>query len=83
LSILTGCGEPMRVNGKNYPSYGLFNESTSKSKNMCYEISAGNVIWSIVTFETVFIPVYFVGWSIFNPVGLKDVNGNCGIDKGN
>jgi hypothetical protein len=43
---------------------------------MCYEASFGNIVWSVLTIETVILPVYFIGWSIFNPIGEK-VNGKC------
>lgn len=73
--LLAGCGKPQHLGQgseqKHYPTYGLFNESTSKSKNVCYEISVGNTIWSIILVETIIFPVYFVGWSLWNPVRLK------------
>jgi hypothetical protein len=80
VSMLTACGTPMDHGGKHYPTYGFFNEDNSKSQNMCYEVSIGNVIWSILLAETIVFPVYFIGWSLWEPVGLK-VNGKCGIDK--
>ena len=73
--LLAGCGRPQYLGQgpvqKYYPTYGLFNEGSSKSKNVCYEISVGNVIWSIILIETFIFPIYFVGWSIYNPVRLK------------
>ena len=74
--LLAACGRPQYLGepGKNktlYPTYGLFNESSSKSKNVCYEISAGNVILSIILIESIIFPIYFVGWDIYNPVRLK------------
>jgi hypothetical protein len=80
VSLLTACGKPMSITTpagtKEYPTYGLFNESTDKSKNVCYKISIGNVVWSIVLIETIVMPVYFVGFSLYNPIGPK-VNGTC------
>lgn len=74
--LLTGCGSPKILNvegGKTreYPTYGLFNQNTSKSENVCYELSVGNVVWSIILVETIIFPVYFIGFSIFNPVRAK------------
>jgi PBP1b-binding outer membrane lipoprotein LpoB len=86
---LTGCGEPLEVvESKNdgsfttkvYPTYGFFNEGTLKSDKMCYEVSVGNVVWSIVLMETIIAPIYFIGFSLFNPTGYK-VDGKCGIDS--
>ncbi len=80
--VLTGCGQPLSTSKKEYPTYGLFNESTQKSKDVCYEISVGNVVWSIVLVETIIAPIYFVGWSLWNPVRLKkDANDQCTIDS--
>ncbi len=84
LSMLAGCGDPLTVTEKGvektYPTYGLFNTDTAKSDKMCYEVSVGNVVWSIILIETVVFPVYFIGWSLFNPVKLKPASGKCGID---
>lgn len=70
-----GCGKPQYLgDGKDqkyYPTYGLFNEGSSKSRHVCYEISVGNVVWSIILIETIIFPLYFVGWSIYNPARLK------------
>ena len=77
--LLTGCGTPLNAGGKTYPTYGFFNADSSKSDKMCYEVSIGNVVWSAILIETVVVPIYFVGFSLFNPTHLK-VNGSCGID---
>jgi hypothetical protein len=76
LTMLAGCGHPLDLNGKTYPTYGFVNENTSKSVDMCYEVSFGNIVWSIIGVENVIMPVYFIGWSLFNPVGPK-INGQC------
>ena len=81
LLTLSSCGKPIDYNGKHYPTYGLFNEDDSKSDKMCYKISVGNVIWSIFGIETVIMPVYFIGFSLYNPVGPKSPDGKCGIDN--
>jgi hypothetical protein len=84
--LLTACGDPRNLptgpNGeqKFYPTYGFFNQGTAKSDKVCYEVSIGNVIWSILLIETVVAPIYFIGWSLFNPVSVKGPNG-CGIDS--
>lgn len=76
--LLSGCGHPLYVGDKKYPTYGLFNEDTSKSKYVCYEISVGNLIWSGLLLETLIAPAYFIGWSLFNPVRLKrDKDDRC------
>lgn len=84
--VLMGCGHPGDFQSpstgkmKEYPTYGFFNADSSKSAEMCYEVSVGNVVWSIILVETIIMPVYFIGFSIFNPIGPK-VDGKCGIDQ--
>jgi hypothetical protein len=79
-SMLAGCGHPLDVGEKTYPTYGLFNSDVAKSEKMCYEVSVGNVVWAIILIETIVFPVYFIGWSLFNPVKVKPESGKCGID---
>jgi hypothetical protein len=72
LSIaLAGCGEPRYLGGRYYPTYGVLNESSHRSDAVCYEISFGNVIWGLVLIESVIFPLYFFGFSLYNPVRLK------------
>ncbi len=84
--MLSACGRPATLQpagkpAREYPTIGLFSSASEKSDSVCYEISIGNVIWSIILIESVVFPVYFVGWSIYNPVGLKRADGTCpGID---
>jgi hypothetical protein len=79
--VLSGCGQPLSTNQKTYPTYGLFNESTDKSKDVCYKISVGNIVWSIILVETIVAPIYFVGFSLYNPVRMKkSANDDCSID---
>ncbi len=73
--LLVGCGEPKYL-GENsqrkfYPTYGIINESSSRSKHACYEISIGTIVWSVILVETLVAPAYFIGWSLYNPVRLK------------
>jgi uncharacterized protein YceK len=87
VSMLAGCGQPAVIttmDGKTqkYPTYGFLNQSTNKSDKVCYEYSVGNVVWSVIGFGTVVIPVYIVGFSLFNPVSAKTDKG-CGIDARN
>lgn len=78
--LLSACGRPAMIDGKNYPTYGLVNADTQKSADVCYELSVGNVVWSLLLVETVVMPIYFIGFDIYNPIGKKGVTGKCGID---
>ena len=79
--MLAGCGAPLSTPQKEYPTYGLVNESSSKSKAVCYEVSVGNVLLAILFVETIVVPIYIFGFSLYNPVRLKtDPTDTCGID---
>ena len=75
VMALSGCGHPKTINGTTYPTRGLFQE---KNPNIHYEVSVGNVVWSIILVETIIAPVYFVGWSIYNPI-CKDTDYVAGV----
>lgn len=71
LALLTmGCAESKVLEGVEYDSIGLLN-TRNKSADVCYEVVLGNALWSALLVQTVVMPVYFIGWSIFEPVDLK------------
>lgn len=71
--FLIGCASSKQINGTYYDSVGL---ATLGNKDDCvqYDFVVGNLIWSILLSETVIFPVYFIGWSIYEPVGEKYTN---------
>lgn len=48
-------------------TYGLFSKD-EKNENIRYELSIGNIIWSILLIEIIFVPVILVGWYLYEPV---------------
>lgn len=71
LSVLfVGCADNKVLGGKEYETYGLFNQEL-RDECVEYRVSVGNVIWTVLLIETVVFPVYFVGFSINEPVRLK------------
>lgn len=68
---LVGCGSPRTVSGKYCDTYGLLNKDEAKCKGVRYRVITGNVIWGILLAETVVAPVYFFGFSLYEPVGLE------------
>lgn len=66
-AALLGCADSKKIDGVTYEPYGLFNDEKMNS-TIKYDIVWGNVFWSIVFVETVLMPVYFVGFSIKEPV---------------
>lgn len=71
IVLLSSCAESKTIDGKVYKPYGLFNEDTYKNDSIVYELSPGSVICSIIFIETVFVPVYTVGWDLYEPVRKK------------
>lgn len=74
-SLLAACAQPKTIDGVTYGPYGLLNSDDMKNDNIRYEVVWGNVIWACILMETVVFPVYFFGFSLFQPVGKKTVKG--------
>lgn len=66
-----GCGDTKVINGIEYDTYGLLNGDDKKNPEIQYEVIWGNVVWGAILFETIVAPVYFFGFSLFEPVGPK------------
>ena len=69
-----GCANPKTIDGITYDTYGLANKDQVMNPDIEYKIVFGNVVWSIILSETIIVPVYMVGWSMWEPVGKKDLN---------
>lgn len=73
--LLSACGaDEKTIDGITYGTYGIFNESDMKNTNIQYEISGWSIFWSVVLAETVVVPIYFIGWDLFQPVAKKNSN---------
>jgi len=72
MSLAVGCGQPKSINGVEYDTYGFLNQDTKKNPNIKYEVSVGNVVWSVILFETIVAPVYFFCFSLYNPIAPND-----------
>lgn len=74
--ILMGCGSNMVIDGKEYETIGMVNilvhdqsMMAVKESNIRYRVIWGNVIWGAVLFGSAIAPIYFYGFSMFEPVG--------------
>jgi len=67
-ALLTGCG-PEKINGVEYQSFGIVNRDEVKNPKIHYELSTSSVIFAIILSETIFVPIYILGWDLFEPVG--------------
>lgn len=68
---LSGCADNRKMCGREYETYGLLNKDDVRDPSVKYSLSVGNVIWSVVLVETVIAPIYFIGFSLYEPVDLK------------
>lgn len=74
VSMLTSCADNKVIDGTEYETYGLFNSDELKDPCVKYEFVWGNLIWGAILVETVIAPIYFFGFSIYEPVEKKP---NC------
>lgn len=63
---LAGCADNKVIQGVEVKSYGVFEDPVPCIK---YDLAWGNLIWSAILVETIIAPVYFIGFSIYEPVG--------------
>jgi hypothetical protein len=70
-AALSGCARDLHACGKTYTSYGLLSPDDARNQSLRYEVIWGNVFLGVIMFETIIAPIYFFGFSIFEPVGAK------------
>ena len=71
MFMLTGCGDTKVIDGIEYDTYGILNVNSKRNDNIQYRTIIGNVVWSILLCETLVAPIYFIGFSLYEPVGVK------------
>lgn len=81
--LLTACGNKDEglIDGHKYATYGIFNKDENKNPNIQYEMSAVAIILSIIFCETIVVPVYFLGFDLYEPVGKKNPDLGPGVIK--
>lgn len=57
--------------------YGWANSGSKKNPNVRYEVSTGNIVWSILLSETGIVPIVLTGWYLFEPVEYVENNEYC------
>jgi len=73
--VFMSCGQSKLIDGKEYKPVGLISMNCDLgdySKKIHYEPCWGNIIWGAILCETVIAPIYFYGFSMFNPISVKD-----------
>lgn len=76
VGSLAGCADTAVVNGKHADTFGYLSLQKQRP-DVCYKVSWGNVIWGALLFETIVAPVYFFGFSMYEPVGPKAGSETC------
>jgi len=80
--LLSGCsGGPKVIDGVKYGTYGIANEKDMRNPNIEYEVSTSSVVLAIIFCETVVVPIYIIGWDLYEPVGKLDPNKPKGAVK--
>lgn len=66
--LLSGCGNDKTIDGRHYDTFGIANETSTRDPKILYEVSAGSVICAIIFSETLIVPIYVIGWDLWQPV---------------
>ncbi len=70
--FLAGCGDTKLIDGITYDTYGFIDQDDKKNPDIKYELIIGNVVWSVLLAGTIVAPLYFAGFSIYEPIGILD-----------
>lgn len=68
MVVLVGCADTRIINGTEYDTYGLLDRDEVKNPDIHYRLVWGNIVWSVILSGTVVAPIYFVGFSLWEPV---------------
>ena len=73
--LLASCADSKKINinGKDVivEPYGWMDEDDFKNDSVKYRVNTGNVVWSVIGVETVFLPIILTGKYLYEPVGKK------------
>lgn len=70
--FLFNCASSLTVNGEVCEPVGLFNLD-EKCENVKYKVCTKNVVWSILAFETIIVPVILLGKKLYEPVEVDSL----------
>jgi uncharacterized membrane protein len=69
--ILLGCADNKVIDGKEYKTYGLIDKEDVRDTSIVYSVSWGNIVWGGLLCTTVAAPIYFFGFSLWEPERKK------------
>ena len=64
--------KPGQTVTKTFRPYGLFDAADLKDERVEYSVVVGNVVWTIILCETIIAPISFIGWYLYEPVGVAE-----------
>ncbi len=75
MFLLGSCAneKTLTINGKQktFEPYGWADSEKFKNDSVSYEVNVGNIFWSVILCETVFVPVWLTGWQFYEPDHVK------------
>lgn len=73
--FLVSCAgdETLTLNGKTrtFEPYGWADKDLVKNDSIIYTVSVGNIVWSAIFVETIFVPIWLTGWYLWEPTAVK------------
>lgn len=76
VALLSSCADSknFEIDGKiiKVEPYGWANKDVKKNDNVIYQPCVGNIVWSVIGIETVALPIMLTGWSLYEPVKVKE-----------
>jgi hypothetical protein len=69
--VLSGCADSAQFNNVEYETFGIANADAVRDPGVIYQVSFGSVIVAIIFCESIIVPIYIVGWDLYEPVRLK------------
>ena len=69
--FVSGCGDSKVIKGKKYHTYGVVNKTEMRHPDIEYDLIVGNVVWSVLLCHTIVAPIYFLGFSMYEPVAMR------------
>jgi hypothetical protein len=80
--LCVSCGHNLVCANKEYKTVGLFTQY-SVPREVTYEPIWGNVFWGLFLFPTWVAPIYFFGFSLYEPVSCTPQYPVCEIPRTN
>jgi len=65
--LFIGCADNKVINSKEVETYGLINKDNLKDPCIHYDLAWGNIVWTVILSETFIMPIYFLGFSLWEP----------------